>query len=178
MNRRSGAVSSCVLTLLTMVGCTDQQGWGGNKQAAGSSAGSPGHEVGRVICFYQPPVWLNLDIEGDPNPEGFKFNMYLVSRKTGRGIIAKGVLQSRMYVTDRLPDETTQRREVCAWTRDLDQVVRTTREYELGWGYQPRFYWGDADVLGRSIEIVTWYEAPNGRKVYARTHSERVPARK
>lgn len=164
--------------LLLAGGCSQGQGWNAKTQSTDSPSLVPPEDVGQVICLYQPPFFRSYDAEGDRNPEGFKFNMYLRSRKTGRGAFTTGKLQTRMYRLDHQPDGPMQRTEACAWTQDLADVPRTTREFELGWAYVPHFYWGKADVLGSEVEIVNWYEAPDGRKVYAQTQRTQVPARR
>ena len=177
--RRPGSTGWPVcLLLVTVVGCTQGQGWmeGGQSEADPSLSGSD--DIVTLVCLYQPPFWKSFDLEGDPNPEGFKFNMYLLSRETGRGVLTTGLLETRMYRRDRLPDGTIERPEVCAWTQDLTDIPHTTRAFELGWAYVPHFCWGDAEVLGSEVEIVNWYRAPDGRQVYARTQTLRVPAPK
>jgi hypothetical protein len=80
-----------------------------------------------------------------------------------------------MFTRDKLPDGKVERTEVCSWTQSLTDTPRTTREYELGWAYQPHYYWGEADVQGMEVEVVVWYESPTGRKVYARPQFLKVP---
>ena len=167
-----------VLALLAAAGCAEGPTWNLGGQSTSAPPMAPPEDVGQVICLYQQPYFKSFDREGDRNPEGFKFNMYLGSRKTGRGVLTHGTLQTRMYRRDPQPDGSVQRTEVCAWTQDLADVPRTTQEFALGWAYVPHFYWGDADVLGTEVEIVTWYEAPDGRKVYAQTQTTKVPAPK
>jgi len=162
--------------LLAASGCAPDQPWFGDAQSRRGPRPSPGDDVVRVVCFYQQPLWLNLDRERDANPEGFKFNMYLVSRKTNKGVLADGVLHTRMYCREKRPGQPTRRHEVCAWTQALADVVRTNRAFQLGWAYQPHFYWADADVLGKEVEIVSWYEPLDGRKIYAQTKTLKVPA--
>jgi hypothetical protein len=166
------------LVVVAAGGCGPNEGWEQAGQSKGDPPLAPPEDIHEVVCFYQPPFWKSLDPQGDPNPEGFKFTMYLLSRETKRGVLTEGVLQTRMYRNDRLPDGTIERTEVCSWTQDLTDIPRTRRAFELGWPYVPHFYWGNADVLGSEVEIVTWYETPKGRKVYARTQTHKVPARK
>ncbi len=81
-----------------------------------------------------------------------------------------------MYRLDPLPDGSTQRVPVVEWTQDLKDVPQIMREQMVGWGYQPHFHWGDADVLGREVEFVLWYEDPTGRRVGATPKILRVPS--
>ena len=166
------------LALVALAGCSEGWDWTLDGQSGADPPMADPDGVFKVVCLYQPRFWQSFDPQGDPNPEGFKFNMYLLSRQTERGVLTRGVLQTQMYRRDRQPDGTVQRTEVCAWTQDLADIPHTTREFELGWAYVPHLHWGDASVLGSEVEIVNWYEAPDGRKVYARTQTLKVPAQK
>lgn len=163
------------LLLPTVAGCTQADGWNPGAPSE-SPPRAPPEEVIRVACAYHQVPWLSFG--GDPNPGGLKFNLFLVSKKTNKGVLADGLLQVRMHAKEPAPDGMLHRKEVCAWTQDLNDVPHTTREFAVGWGYQPQLCWGDADVAGREVEIVIWYEDRTGRRVYAQTKSLKAPHRK
>ena len=175
MNTGWVRISLWWLFLLMVAGCTREGAWNQDGQTQGPPL-VPAEEVVRLACTYHQVPWLSFG--GDPNPGGLKFNLFLVSKKTSKGVLADGLLQVRMNVKERDPDGTPQRREVCAWTQEFAHVPRTIREFAVGWGYQPHLNWADTDVAGRDIEIVTWYEDRTGRRVYAQTKPLRVPHRK
>lgn len=159
-----------------LAGCADGGAWDQTDQSHGRTPLAPPEDVYKLVCAYQPPYWKNYHPEKADRIEGFKFNLYVISRETGRGIHTRGLLQTRMFCRKRRPDGTVERQEMCAWTQPLEDTPRTTREFALGWAYQPHYDWGDADVAGKEVEVVVWYESPTGRRVYAQTQYLKVPA--
>ncbi len=162
----------CWMLPLIALGCTENGAWNTDRQARGRA----GENVFKVVCIIKPVPWLSFG--GDPNPSGLKFSLYLVSRDTGKGILADGLLQARMYRREPVAEGGFQRVEACSWTHDFANVPHTKRQYAMGWGYQPLLYWGDTDVAGRDVEIKVWFEDHNGRRVYAQSISLKVPADK
>jgi hypothetical protein len=154
--------------------------WGGKKQAQSDplAARCP---VKAVVCRYKlrPQEFKSLDPEGDPNPEGFSCEVLLMSRETGRGMLADGTLQARMYRVDIMPDGTVQRPLVFeSWAVDTKSIPHSLQETAFGYVYVPTFLWGDADVLGRDVEIVIEYQSLDDVKIRSKPHSSRVPGRK
>lgn len=166
-----------VTGMTVTAGCTPGQGWDFGGQQRGSQDAPAENEVYRLVCAFQPPFWKNYRPERSGAIEGFKFNLYLISRKTNRGVLTSGTLQTRMYLRKPGEDGSPQRVEACSWTQSLEDTPRTVREFEIGWGYQPHYFWGDLDLAGQEVEIIIWYETPAGRKVYAAPRFLKVPAR-
>jgi hypothetical protein len=49
------------------------------------------------------------------------------------------------------------------------------KETRLGAGYQPSLFWGDADVLGKEVQIVVRFESPGGKVMQSQTVHKKVP---
>jgi len=148
-----------------------------SKPAAAEPPKSDPTEIVRVICHYSPWPWLSFDVEGNPDPEGFGVVVYLASSQTGKGVFTEGQLHVEMYRWQGAGKDRARER-VCDWTQPLEKLPRAKRETVQGWAYAPQFYWGDADVLGRDIDVVISYLSPSGRVVRAVTKPLRVPARR
>jgi hypothetical protein len=165
-----------VLPTLLLGGCAPEA-WDQAGQDSEAGRLAPPEDIFKAVCMYHPPYWKNYRPDRADRIEGFKCNLYLLSRETGRGVHTTGVLQTRMFLRQKMPDGSNARAEVCSWTQPLEDTPRTTRRYELGWAYQPHYYWGDLDLSGKEIEIVMWYESPTGRKIYAQSRRDKVPFR-
>lgn len=135
-------------------------------------------EIVRVVCIYRQNPFRSYDPEGDPNPGGFGFTLYLESHKTGEGVLADGTLRAKMYIIDRDPRDQPVRTPVQEWSVPLDRVPRSKKPSVMGWAYVPQFAWGNADVLGKEVEVVVSYEAPDGRIVRGQTKRLLVPHRR
>jgi hypothetical protein len=177
-------------------GCTQQQGPGGPPTGPRQDTGSPGlaglfkspqskdsgssrpSDIARVTAFYRPNPWMSFDREGDPDPEGFTFTLYLRSRETGKGVLESGQLKVQMYRIDPRSSGDERRVLVREWVAETDTLVQSTRPHPLfGMGYQPQFAWDKSDdVLGREIEIVPAFITRDGRTIQGQTKSWRVPA--
>ncbi|MCP4248970.1 MAG: hypothetical protein GY778_18155 [bacterium] len=162
----------CWMLPLVAVGCTENAAWNTNRQALRRA----GERVFKVVCILKPAPWVSFG--GDANPSGLKFNLYLLSRDTGKGILADGLLQARMSRKVPAAEGGFQRVELCFWTHDLADFIRSKRASAIGWGYLPVLHWGDTDIAGQDVEIKVWYEDHNGRRVYAQPISLKVPAAK
>lgn len=175
---------AALLLIAASAGCLEpgRAGLGGPEQ--GGARRLPGYSadpVMKVVPFFQPaPACLrSFDSEGDPNPEGFAFTLYLQSAHTGKGIHPEGTVQVKMYrleptaqgiVTRNLVYES---RPVPAHT-----LPYSTQRTALGWGYAPSFYWGNADVLGYNVEVVVEFTGTDGRVVRSQPRGLKVPSRK
>ncbi len=165
----------CVFALVSG-GCTaDRVNWFQPKQQAKKS--DPGPDIESVVCFYPPNMWQSFDKEGDLNPEGFSFVLYLISGATQKGVWTDGKLNVSMYRVDRKDDGSVKRSLACDWPVDMSRLPRR-QPGKLGFSYQPALCWGDLDVLGDEVEIVVQYESPGGKTVQSQTHRTKVPARK
>ncbi|MHC4611082.1 MAG: hypothetical protein ACYS7M_12125 [Planctomycetota bacterium] len=175
MTARYPKISFQCLVMAVLAGCGPDNPWNPAPQSQ-QPPRSRGRDVSRVVCVYQTAPWISF--RGDPNPAGVRFNLFLASRETGKGVLADGMVRATLHRKDLAEDGSVQRTEVCNWTQDLRDVPRTKKETALGWGYQPRLYWGEVDVAGKEVEVVVWYEDLSGRPVYAQAKSLKVPSRR
>lgn len=131
-----------------------------------------------VVSFFPVNTWQSFDNEGDRNPEGFAFVLYLISCKTGKGGFGDGLVHVNLYRIDRGPRGATERELVQNWTI-RHKELNPRQPARLGYGYQPTLFWGDnVDLLGKEVEIVVRYEAPDGAIVQGQTVHRKVPGPK
>ena len=155
-------------------------GCAGLRSARDGQKGAPQDtDVYRVVCFYPPNMWKSFDPEGDLNPEGFSFVMYLISRKTNKGILTDGNFYVEIYKRGEVNESGRRPRLLMFQTNAPMSVLPRRAPTLLGAGYQPIVYWGDdLNLLGEAIEIVIKYESPTGRTVASETVNVKVPDRK
>lgn len=175
--RRRAVLTAGLATLLLVAGFACN-GAGRTHSAGTRQQPVQDTDVYRVLCFYPPNMWKSFDPEGDLNPEGFSFVMYLVSRKTNKGTFADGTFRVEIYERGE-PDAAGRRlrRLVFETSAPMDQIPRRVPTM-LGSGYQPSVFWGDLDIYGADIELVIKYESPTGRVVPSETVNLKVPQRK
>ena len=137
-------------------------------------------EIMKVVCFYRPNPFMSFDRAGDPDPEGFTFTLFLISRHNTKGVLENGSLTVRMFRIDPRAPATERRTLVREWTVETGTLVQSTRPHPLfGMGYQPQFAWEKSDdVLGREIEVVAAFTTRDGRTIQSQTKALRVPAHK
>jgi hypothetical protein len=137
--------------------------------------------VMKVIPFFQPEpaCFRSFDPEGDPNPEGFAFTLYLQSARTGLGIHPEGTLQVKMYRLEPTAQGIVTRNLVYeSRPVPVHTLPHSTQRTALGWGYAPSFYWGNADVLGYRVEVVVEFTGVDGRVVRSQPRPLKVPPRR
>jgi hypothetical protein len=167
------------LALVALGACEPGAGKSGDWWLANPRAKPKSPEIVRVVCIYRQDPFRSYDAEGDPNPEGFSFTLYLESHKTGKGVLADGTLRAKMYAIDRDPQGQPVRTPVQEWSVPLKQVPRSKKPSVMGWAYVPQFVWGgNADILGKEVEVVVSYESPDGRIVRGQTKRLLVPHRR
>jgi len=131
-----------------------------------------------VVSFFPVNTWQSFDTEGDRNPEGFAFVLYLISCKTGKGAFSEGLVHVNLYRINRDPRGASQRELVQNWTMS-HQELNPRQPARLGYGYQPTLFWGDnVDLLGKEVEIVVRYESPDGSIIQGQTVHRKVPGPK
>ena len=172
--RCAALATASVMLAAAGMGCTRS----GRSMAKDQQQAAQDTDVYRVVCFFPPNTWKSFDEEGDLNPEGFSFVMYLISRKSNKGVFADGTFHVEIYERGEVNASGRRPRhlvfETSAPMEDLPRRSRTM----LGVGYQPAVYWGDLDIYGHDIEVVVKYESPTGRIVPSETVSLKVPDRK
>jgi hypothetical protein len=172
-----GLALLCAAALPGLFGCNPEGGgWRLQREQPVNSAADT--DIFRVLCFYPANMWKSYDPEGDPNPEGFAFVMYLMSRDTGKGVFADGTFRVELYRRGELGSDGRRSRDLVfdTWA-PMSALPRRSRTM-LGHGYQPYVDWGELDIFGADIEIVVKYESPSGRIVPSETVNMKVPARK
>ena len=141
-------------------------------------------DIVTVLKFYPQIPWLSFDEAGDPNPEGFKVNLYLVSSRTQKGAFGFGDIIVSMYAYDPRPASRAYQPKppelVKQWVLNPQAAMpfRAKLENYLGYGYQLRLPWGDIDVLGKTVSINIDFRRCDGRLIRGQPQSFQVPARK
>ena len=176
MTRRALIVASlCCGGLLLADGCVQPQ--------PGSAERPLESDIVEVKKFYSAFPWLSFDEEGDPNPEGFKMTVYLISSETGRGAFGDGDIIVSLYSYPPYqagrrdgPNPTLEKE----WVLDPEAAMpfRAKTRKLMGYGYGLRLNWGDIDVLGKTISIRIAFQRRDGRLIKSQPQSFRVPARK
>ena len=72
-----------------------------SKPSVATMSGDP--DIVAVLKFYSQAPWLSFDEAGDPNPEGFKVNLYLISSHTRKGAFGFGDIVVSMYAHEPPP---------------------------------------------------------------------------
>ena len=177
----AGVVLLSVALAAVVGGCVEPAASPGGHGLTKPSPPPPPCPIAKVVCFFSPPPrnFKSFDAEGDPDPEGFACGaLYLISRDTGKGVLAEGMLDVKMYRLQAGAEGKLQREMVREWTVAMNSLPRSNKPSAMGWGYAPMFHWGDVDVLGAEIELVFEYESPEGHKVRSQTHHFQVPSSK
>lgn len=160
------------LILLAVVGC--QQPLGGRR---------PGDvrletNIIKVVPFFSQSPFGSTGGGGKTN--GFVIHaLYLVApTETGEtGVFGDGIIHVSMFVVESAADGKTTRRLVHEWLFDPEQAApyRSKKRYVGGYGYQLHCPWGDADVLGKKVEIEVNFERRDGQVVRSRSRQFVVP---
>lgn len=136
--------------------------------------------VTQVRCYFSTNPWLSFDEAGDPNPEGFKVTLYLISGSTGRGVFADGTVHVELFEIPQGATGYEQYRLAHEWYLEPNDVFpyRVRKKTVLGWGHQLRLNWKDADVLGKEVAVRVSFTRRDGRTVKGQTKFLKVPRRK
>jgi len=134
-------------------------------------------DIYKVVKFFPAMPWLSFDPDGDPDPEGFKVTVYLISSSTRAGEFADGVIHVKMWGGQPSASGAKGPPLLKEWTLTPEEVLpyRVVRRTLLGHGYQLRLNWGDVDALGKSIRIQIDFERKDGRIIRGQAHELRVP---
>jgi hypothetical protein len=161
-------LAGCALILLTC-GCRSS----GRSGASGGLFASEQPRVRHVICLYDRRPWLSADVEGDRDPEGFRYRVFLDVGKKG-GVHLDGTFHINMYSVGRGKDGKKTRELISDWHYPTTTFT-AIRAKILGDGYLLSLRWARKDTAGRDVEIVTTFEDPSGRKTNASTRRLRIP---
>ena len=137
---------------------------------------SQGPPIRRVRCLYEQRPWLNLDKAGDQDPEGIRYRVYL-DPDTGaaKGVCRDGTFHIELYRIDRLGESKIKRTLASDWHYPTSAVHKIAKPGMLGEGYFVHLVWADKDIAGHEIEIITWFEDPEGRRARSGTKRLKVP---
>jgi hypothetical protein len=147
-----------------------------------SPAHAPGDpDIVAVKKFYAMVPWLSFDDAGDPNPEGFKVTVYLISSKTDKGAFGEGDILVSLYEYDseRPPrgEKSRPPQMIHQWALTPDDAMpfRAKNPTVMGYGYQLRLTWGELDLLGKTISINIDFRRPDGRIIRGQPQTFQVP---
>lgn len=141
-------------------------------RATGRLSGG-GLPVRAVRCLFDPRPWLNLDAAGDREPEGLQYRAFLDVGKD-KGVLRDGTFRIELYRIDHAAPKESERTLVSDWEYPTSSFQPVKSRF-LGMGYHIRLRWARKDVAGHEIEILTQYQAPDGRTVRSGTKRLRVP---
>jgi len=144
----------------------------GRNTGAGGLFGD-GSDVRHVICLYDRRPWLSADAEGDRDPEGLRFRVFL-DKGNNRGAYSDGTFHIDMYGISRDENGKKKRTLVSDWHYPTSTFTRV-RAKIMGDGYVISLRWASKEIAGTDIEIVTTFEDVAGRKTQASTRRLRVP---
>lgn len=146
-----------------------------SQSSGGSHSANLPPAIRRVSCFYPRQPFLNLDMEGDRDPEGIQYRAYL-DTGTLPSVLRDGEFHIEMYTLTRLPDET-KRELVSDWHYSTSEIttIRPKKGNIFGPGYLLSLRWAAKDLPGQDIEIVTRFVDEYGREARAETKSFKVP---
>ncbi len=173
--RIAGRAWLAVLALAAGGGCAMPPGGAASQRAADPTLNP---NIIKVIPFYgQNPFGT---VGGGGKTNGFVIQaLYLVAptEKGEEGVFGDGIIHVSMFVIEPDGEGRPQRRLVREWLFDPEQArpYRTKKRYVGGYGYQLHCPWGDADVLGKRIEIEVSFERRDGQVVRSRPRPFVVP---
>lgn len=179
--RQRVLLSAIIATAMVMPsGCRTAGPTGANAEAgrASGTRARKRHKGGRSIrgvrCLFTLRPWISLDQEGDRDPEGLIYRVFL-DPGTGKGVLAPGMFHIALYEIKRGPEGAIERTLASDWHYPTSRVPTIGEPGMLGEGYVLHLRWARKDIAGREIEIVTKYESPDGRIVQSDTKRMRVP---
>lgn len=126
--------------------------------------------IGVKTLFFINP-WINLD--DDRDADGFRFTLYLESGTTrNKARFGDGTIVVSVFHFVPGPDGKRKRELLFRQEYTPEQAVpyRVRDATAIGWGYGMRVSWGDRDVYGKEIEVVTSFVRRDG-KVYSSSPS-------
>lgn len=120
-------------------------------------------------------------VPGQTEPGGLVISaLYLFTPDgTGgvKGVFGDGLIHIKLYVVN--VDEQGSRARTLAkeWVYTPEQAMpyRTIRPSIMGYAYQIHCAWGDADVLGKDVEVEVEFERRDGRIISSRPKSLKIP---
>lgn len=164
---------TCGVLLLASLGCVGSTG------VRKVSFSDPQDRVRQIKCvFTTNSMWFSVDPEGDVNPEGLKFLIFLRTAG-GESVLRDGTLSIFMYRIDRGKEGEIVRKLVGEWTYPTDALNTIRKPGLLGPGYAPQIYWDfhKYQLPGAEIDVFVRYEDPFGDLVQSASKRLRIPRR-
>jgi hypothetical protein len=168
---RAAVVVGWLVVALVAAGC---QSSGTTSQSARRHKRSSEPAIRRVVCLYDQRPWLNLDKQGDRDAEGIAFRVFL-DAGNGRGVLRDGTFHVEMYRRQRGENDEWTRELVSDWHYPTQDIPTIAQPGMLGNGYFLHLRWASKNIAGSEVEIVTFFEDSQGRKVRSGTKLLRVP---
>ncbi len=171
---RDGLAGRLLLAAFLLIGAGCQSagptGSPGGRKSMFSAKQPP---IRRVVCLFDQRPWLNADAAGDRDPEGIRYRVFLDTGDS-KGVLREGTFHVQMYRIKREGGKEVGRDLECDWHYPTGQFDTVSAKI-LGEGYMLQLRWPKKDTAGNEIELVTTYEAPDGRTVRSATTRKRVP---
>lgn len=162
-------LTACLLVLLCTAGC-ESFGSGGGVGTAPIK-----DDVAEIINYYPLLPWLH---DADGRVCGLKVRTYFKSGKKEKGIFVTGPISITLNEVWREPDGRFSRKRIHDWTFSTAQAdgFRIVKPAIGGDSYGFFLHWPeDLDVMGRTIEVVFYYQRSDGKFIVGRPWQRQVP---
>lgn len=132
-------------------------------------------DIAGVRCLFEAKPWLNLDRAGDRDFEGLQYRVYL-DPGNGKCVHREGTIHVELYVIELPldPKAETKRTLASDWHYPTAQIPQLVSPI-LGEGYHVHLRWGDKQISGHDVEIITMFEDKHGNTTRSATKLFRVP---
>ncbi len=173
MTRVTGLMLAMIVPIVCGTGCLDAQ-----PNVARMKLDA---DIVQVKKFYSAAPWLSFDEAGDPNPEGFKVAVYLISAQTGKGAFGDGDIEVVIYSHPKSEIGKPPAKPVVEkkWVFSPEDAMpyRVKIEAVMGFSYGLRLSWGDVDLLGKTVSVNINFRRRDGRLIQSSPKWLRVPPR-
>lgn len=161
------------LVALACLGC-ETTGWSSGDSTATRPADR--HDgIVAVRSFYTLLPWLR---DPDGAITGFQVRTYFVSGRTDKGEFVPGDIHITLNALDRQPDGSLARHRLHEWVFSEREAAgfRVLKRAIGGDSYGFVLQWPPTlDVMGRTVEITTYYHRSDGRFIYSPPRQFKVP---
>jgi hypothetical protein len=149
---------SCVLALLTSIGCVSDK----KSPPTGPSYGS-GRAIDEINVLAFP---VAVDVDQVSGPDGFALKVYASGRHSPKPVtIDEGKLDLFMFDGAFGLGNLEREKPLRTWTFTADQLKAFKIQTSIGVGYQLAPLWGQSKPTGSKFTVVIRYSAPNAQPV-------------
>lgn len=155
------------------LGC-DTAGWSSGGQV-GYRPADRQDEIVAVRSFYSLLPWVR---DPDGAITGFRVRTYFVSGRTDKGEFVPGDIHVTLNTLERRPDGALERQRLHEWVFPEREAAgfRVLKRAVGGDSYGFVLQWpAGLEVMGRTVEITTYYHRSDGRFIYSPPRQFRVP---